>query len=144
MSRSCRTIPRVGLLVIALLAVVLLLAAPLWAQQQEEQSTEPVEYGEDEFSPFLRSLRRGEIVMLGSFPITLFLTLEGFDIYRFAVNYGEPDAYRYTFWPYRSADPAPYSSAEITGILVTALSASLLIAVADYFIGRAKQKRPES
>ena len=137
-SRSCRTIPRVGLLVIALLLV-----SPLWAQQSEEQSTEPVEYAEDEFSTFMRSLRRGEIVMLGSFPITLFLTLEGFDIYRFAVNYGEPDAYRYTFWPYRSADPAPYSTAEITGILVTALSASLLIAVADYIVGRAKQKRPE-
>ena len=102
-----------------------------------------MEYAEDEFSPFLRSLRRGEIVMLGSFPITLFLTLEGFDIYRFAVNRTEPDAYRYAFWPYRSANPAPYSSAEITGILVTALSASLLIAVADYFVGRAKQKRPE-
>ena len=138
MSRDCRTIARFGFLVI-----VLLLAAPLCAQDSEEQSTEPVEYAEDEFSPFLRSLRRGEIVMLGSFPLTLFLTLEGFDIYRFAVNYGEPDAYRYTFWPYRYADPAPYSSGEIAGILVTALSASLLIAVADYIVGRAKQKRLE-
>jgi hypothetical protein len=128
---------------IALVMIVILLAAPLWAQQAEQQGTEPEEYAEDEFSPFLRNLRRGEIVMLGSFPLTLFLTLQGFDIYRFVVNYGEPDAYRYGFWPYRSTDPAPYSSREVTGIIITAVSASLLIAVTDYFIGRARQKRPE-
>ena len=128
---------------IALVMMVILLSAPLWAQQGEQQSSEAEEYAEDEFSPLLRSLRRGEIIMLGSFPFTLFLTLEGFDIYRFAVNYREPDAYRYAFWPYRSPDPAPYSSREVTGIIITALSASLLIAVTDYFIGRAREKRPE-
>ena len=138
MARSSALFARVTLVVI-----VILLAVPLWAQQGEEQSTEPEEYAEDEFSPFARNLRRGEIVMLGSFPLTLFLTLEGFDIYRFAVNYGQPDSYRYAFWPYRSPDPAPYSSREVTGIIITALSASLLIAVTDYIIGRARQKRPE-
>ena len=128
---------------VVLVMIVILLAVPLWAQQGEEQSTEPEEYAADEFSPFLRTLRRGEIIMLGTFPLTLFLTLEGFDIYRFAVNYGQADSYRYAFWPYRSPDPAPYSSREITGIIVTALSASLLIAVTDYIIGRAREKQPE-
>lgn len=128
---------------VVLVMIVISLAVPLWAQQGVEQSSEPEEYAEDEFSPFLRNLRRGEIVMLGSFPLTLFLTLEGFDIYRFAVNRGEPDSYKYAFWPYRSPDPAPYSSREVTGIIVTALSASLLIAITDYIIGRARQKRPE-
>ena len=138
MVRSSALIARV-----VLVMIVILLAVPLWAQQGEEQRTEPEEYGEDEFSPLLRNLRRGEIIMLGSFPLTLFLTLEGFDIYRFAANYGEPDSYRYAFWPYRSPDPAPYSSREVTGIIVTALSASLLIAVTDYIIGRARQKQPD-
>lgn len=128
---------------VVLVMIVILLAVPLWAQQGEEQSTEPEEYAADEFSPFLRTLRRGEIIMLGTFPLTLFLTLEGFDIYRFAVNYGQADSYRYAFWPYRSPDPAPYSSREVTGIIVTALSASLLIAVTDYIIGRAREKQPE-
>ena len=128
-----------GLILLALL----LSLTPIFAQQAVEADTEPQEYGEDEFSPFLRNLRRGEIVMLGSFPLTLFLTLEVFDIYRFIDNYGTPDSYKYVFWPYRSSDPAPYSPREKTGILVTALSASLVIAVADYIIGRAKEKRSE-
>ena len=128
-----------GLILLALL----LSLTPIFAQQAVEADTEPQEYGEDEFSPFLRNLRRGEIVMLGSFPLTLFLTLEVFDIYRFIDNYGTPDSYKYVFWPYRSSDPAPYSPREKMGILVTALSASLVIAVADYIIGRAKEKRSE-
>ncbi len=128
-----------GLILLALLLSV----TPIFAQQVVEADTEPQEYGEDEFSPFLRNLRRGEIIMLGSFPLTLFLTLEVFDIYRFIDNYGTPDSYKYVFWPYRSSEPAPYSSGEKMGILVTALSASLVIAVADYIIGTAKEKRSE-
>jgi len=41
------------------------------------------------------------------------------------------------------SDPVPYERREIAGILVTAVSASMLIAVADYIIGKAKEKRPE-
>jgi hypothetical protein len=122
---------------------VLVLALPGFAQQPEGDSSEAQEYEEDEFSPFLRNLRRGEIVMLGSFPLTLFLTLEAFDIYRYIENYGTSESYRYAFWPYRSPDPAPYSSGEIAGVIVTALSASLIIALADYIVGKVKQKRSE-
>ena len=122
---------------------LLFLAVPAGAQQSDGEGGEPEEYGEEEFSPFLRDLRRAEIIMLGSFPITLFLTLEVFDIYRYIDHFDEEDRYRYTPWPYRSPEPAPYSSGEIAGILITAVSASVLIAAADYFIGRAKEKRSE-
>ena len=137
--------PRVPVLV---LLVLLVLAVPAFAQQAEGGETEAEEYAEEEFSPFLRDLRRAEIVMLGSFPITLFASLEIFDIYRYIATIEIVDGQvfadaSYTPWPFRSPDPAPYSSREITGIFVTALSASLLIAVADYLIGRAKEKRPE-
>ena len=134
------TIGRVAALIVA---AVLVLALPGFAEQPEADSTEPQEYTEDEFSPFLRDLRRGEIIMLGSFPLTLFLTLEAFDVYRYVVNRGEPDSYRYKFWPIRSPDPAPYSSDEIAGMVFTALSASALIALADFIIGKIKQKRLE-
>ena len=132
-----------GLIFLALLLIVFVPALPVYAQQTGQVDSEPEEYGEEEFSPVLLDLRRAEIVMLGSFPITFFLTLEAFDVYRFIDHRGDEDSYRYGFWPYRSADPAPYSSGEIGAIVATALSASLLIAVADYIIGRAKQKRPE-
>ena len=132
-----------ALIFLVLLVLVFTPPLPVSAQQAGQVDTEPEEYGEGEFSPALRELRRAEIVMLGSLPITFFLTLEAFDVYRFVDHYGDDDSYRYGFWPYRSADPAPYSTGEIGAIVATALSASLLIAVADYIIGRAKQKRPE-
>jgi hypothetical protein len=128
---------------VLILLALLVLALPAAAQQADAGDGEPEEYEEEEFSPILRDLRRAEIVMFGSFPITLFLTLEAFDIYRYIDHYGDSDVYRYTPWPYRSPDPAPYSSGEIAGILVTAVSASMLIAAADYIIGKAKEKRSE-
>ena len=133
----------IGRVAALIVAAVLVLALPGFAQQTEAESTEPQEYVQDEFSPFLRDLRRGEIIMLGSLPLTLFLTLEVFDIYRFIDNYGTSESYKYGFWPIRSPDPEPYSSGEIAGIVVTALSASALIALADFIIGKIKQKRPE-
>ena len=134
---------RVAKISILILLAVLVLAIPGFAQQVDEGDTEPEEYEAEEFSPFLHNLRRAEIIMLGSFPITLFLALEVFDIYRYIDNFGEPDSYRYTPWPIRSPEAAPYSSGQITGILVSAISTSVLIAVADYLIGRRKEKQPE-
>jgi hypothetical protein len=81
--------------------------------------------------------------MFGSFPITLFLTLEFYDIYRFVDKIGSEDQYRYSPWPFRAANPAPYQTGEIVGVLATAVSASLVIALTDYFIGRAREKRSE-
>ena len=131
---------RVSLLIVLAL---LMLSLPVFAQKTEEDVTEAQEYEEDEFPLLLRELRRGEIIMLGSFPLTLFLTLEAFDIYRYIKYRGTSESYHYAFWPYRSPDPAPYSAGEITGIIATALSASLMIAVADYIIGKVKDKRSE-
>jgi hypothetical protein len=122
---------------------LLVLTVPLGAQQADTAAQQAEEYGEEEFSPFLRGLRRGEIIMLGSFPITLFLTLEVYDIYRYIDNIGSSELYRYTPWPVRSPDPAPYNSGEIAGILLTAVTASLLIAVADAVVGRIREKHTE-
>ena len=132
-----------ALILLALLALLFVPPPPLYAQQAEVEDTEPQEYGEEEFSPFLRDLRRAEIVMLGSFA-----TLEVFDLYRYLATIEIVDGQvfadaSYTPWPFRPPDAAPYEPQQIAGILVTALSASLLIAVADYIIGREKEKRSE-
>jgi hypothetical protein len=128
---------------VLVLAVLSFAAAPGAAQEAGPGGTEAEEYGEDEFSPFLKNLRRGEIVMFGSFPITLFLTLQAYDIYRYIDNIGNPELYRYTPWPFRSANPFPYSSGEIIGIVAGAVSTSLLIALTDYIIGRARENRAQ-
>jgi hypothetical protein len=97
------------------------------------QDTEPEEYQEDEFSPFLKELRRGEIIMLGSLPLSIFLAIETYEIYRYVQHDREPE---YTPWPFRKYGGMPFSKEESTGIFVSALGFSFLIAVTDFIIGR--------
>jgi hypothetical protein len=96
------------------------------------------EYGPEEFAPWLRDLRRGEIILFGSFPVSLFVCFEVFDLYRFFANDYQ---IQYAPWPFRPQDAAQYSTGEKTGLLVAAVSVSLLVAGADYLIGRARARR---
>ena len=123
-----------------LLFVLALIALPACAQEQDSEETDPEDYTVEEFSPFLSDLRRAEIILFGSFPITLFLSLEVYDTYRFIKN---DRNYQYAPWPFRPPDAAGYSNPENIGILLSAASVSLLIAVADYLIGRSREKRLE-
>jgi hypothetical protein len=127
MQRSLRKIVLVGLL----------LALVPFSAPAQEQETIPEEYREDEFTPFLRDLRRAEIIMLGSFPITLFLSLEVYDLYRFAKSEG---ATEYTPWPFRPPNAAPYSQRENLAVFLAAVSVSTLIAVADIIIVHAQRR----
>lgn len=103
----------------------------------------PEEYGEEEFSPALKALRRGEIVMLGSLPFSLFFTLEAYDLYRFFSHYDSQEGFdpAYSPWPFRRPGAAPYTRQESIGVFVSALGVSLLIAVTDYLIGRIRERR---
>jgi hypothetical protein len=121
-----------------LLLLALLLAAPLMAWAEEPV---PEEYGKDEFSPLLRDLRRGEIILFGSFPFTLFLTFEVYDFYRYASH---DWAREYSPWPFRSPGAAPYEPEEAVGVLVTAVSLSALLALADFVIGKIREQRAEN
>jgi hypothetical protein len=123
--------------------VLIALAVLSGAVQSQEQpvvgaDTDPEEYSEQEFSPFLRDLRRAEIIMLGTFPVTLFLSLEAYDIYRFAASGG---ALEYAPWPFRPPGAVGYTGKENLGMFLAAISTSVLIAAADYIIGRVKVKR---
>jgi hypothetical protein len=121
-------------------ALILLAAAafPLFCQEQEQV---PEEYDKQEFSPFLRDLRRAEIIMLGTLPLTLFLSLEVYDFYRYADHDWDR---AYAPWPFRAPGAEPYSRNENLGVFIGALSASLLIAVADYTVGKIKANRAGS
>ena len=98
----------------------------------------PEEYEEEEFGPGLRTLRRGEIILFGSLPITLFLSYEAYDIFRYFANGRQA---QYAPWPLRSADAVPYQDGETAGVLVAAVSVSLVMAVTDYLIGKAIERR---
>ncbi|MBN1834792.1 MAG: hypothetical protein JW820_03015 [Spirochaetales bacterium] len=117
--------------------LALTLIAPPWGFGEDRS---PEEYGEEEFPQILQDLRRGEIILAGSFPISLFLALEVFDFYRYAANDWD---LRYAPWPLRSASSAPYVSWERTTILVSALSLSAAIALADYIVGKIVERRAQ-
>ena len=74
------------------------------ASQEDASRPAPEEYREEEFSRGLKALRRGEIIMLGSLPFSLFFTFEVFDLYRYAANDFDP---AYSPWPFRRPGAAP-------------------------------------
>ncbi len=93
----------------------------------------PENYDKDEFPLWLQDLRRGEIIFFGSIPFTLFFSFEFFDLYRYFTNEMNP---AYNPWPFRSYNYVPYTDEEKIGVLIASLSASLSIAIADYFLGK--------
>jgi len=98
----------------------------------------PEEYQEKEFSRGLKALRRGEVILFGSFPLTLFLSYETYDIYRYFANDRLP---QYRPWPARPPDAVAYQDWETAGVLITAVSLSVSLALTDYLIGKALERR---
>jgi hypothetical protein len=121
--------------VAALLVLTLSLPSGGYAQEKE-----PEPYGPEEFPKVLHDLRRGEIILVGTFPFSLFVALEVFDFYRFASN---DWAQEYAPWPFRSPVSPPYTNSEKGWILVSALSLSAALAIADYVVGKIVERRAQ-
>jgi hypothetical protein len=103
------------------------------------QDHAPKEYTSDEFARWLKDLFRAEAITVGSFPITLFLTLEVYDTYRYVTPQG-PSQQRfnpgYAPWPLGTGTSAGYSAQETAWLAVSAISLSVVIAGIDFLIGR--------
>ncbi len=113
-------------------------ATPSTALPQAPSTKPPEEYKDEEFSRGLKALRRGEVILFGSFPLTLFLSFETYDIYRFFANGRQP---QYRPWPARPPDAVVYQDWETAGVLITAVSLSLTLALTDFLIGKASERR---
>jgi hypothetical protein len=122
------------------LILLVLFAAGGLAHAQDKTERLPEDYAEEEFSQAARNLRRAEIILVGSFPLTAFLSLEVYDFYRFAHHDWDV---AYAPWPVRPPTAAEYSNAESVGVLVAAISLSAVLAIADYAIGRIRERRAE-
>ncbi|MFP4114499.1 MAG: hypothetical protein ACOC2Y_06525 [Spirochaetota bacterium] len=99
------------------------------------EDAEPYEPGE--FPEWATAARRAEIVALGSFPITLFVSRSLYTLGRFAVasiNRGElaPD-----YLPPAFAPPGaqPLTEEDEVWMLVGAVSLSAVVALIDYVLG---------
>jgi hypothetical protein len=125
MSRHCR---RVAVLCLVLLAAC---GAAAFAQEHVPQPLAP-----GEVAPWLKDLWRAEAVSVGSFPFTLFFTLEVYDTYRYVTRGFNPS---YAPWPLGSAVATTYSSQETAWLAVSAISLSVMIAGIDFLIGRVNE-----
>jgi hypothetical protein len=93
----------------------------------------PADYTKEEFPGWARDLWRGEIIFFGSLPFSMFFTLEGYDVYRYAAGgFVQSQAP----WPFRSATDIVYAPEEQAWLVASSLTLSLFVAVADFMIGR--------
>jgi len=120
------------------IAIILCMGAPLVAAQDEnaEANTEPVPYEQEEFATWLHSLRRFEIVTLGSFPLTYFFTLLVYDLYRFISESARIGNVNFDYAPLFFASPnkPPFTQDETIGLILASLSLSLIVGQIDLII----------
>ncbi len=125
---------RLLLVFLLCLAGLALCGGPIFAQDHT-----PKEYSPDEFPRWLKDLFRAEAITIGSFPISLFLTLEVYDTYRYVTPQGPTQQQfnpSYAPWPFGTGTAAGYSAQETAWLAVSAVSLSLVIAGIDFLIGR--------
>ncbi len=122
------------MLIAAAAAVALLFFGAALAGAQDHT---PQPYNPDEFQPWMKQLFRAEAIFVGSFPFTLFFTLEAYDSWRYASNQFKP---AYAPFPLGSGTPVSYSGDETFWIVMSAVSMSLVIAGMDYLIGQVNDR----
>ena len=108
---------------------LLLLGAAEYAAAQDHT---PQPYSPEEFQAWMKAAYRAEAVTVGSFPFTLFATLEVYDTFRYISNGFNPS---FAPWPLGSGTAVQYSTDETVWLAVTAVSLSMVIAGIDFLIG---------
>ena len=108
-----------------LVALSLLTGTFAWAQQ------EPEPYDPEEFPKWLRDLRRGEIIAIGSFPITFVFANLTYGLIRFGLN-GWDNSYS----PIGNPDRVPYTNTETLGVITAAVGLAVTVALIDFARGR--------
>ena len=120
---------RARLAVLFALVVLLVMTGTVGAQDRTPQPYDP-----NEFQPWMRQLFRAEAIFVGSFPFTLFFTLEAYDSWRFASNGFTPG---YAPWPFGTGTAVSYSGEETLWIALSAVSLSIVAAGIDFLIEQA-------
>ncbi len=122
----------------AILAALLVFCASSGGLGAQDRTPQP--YSPDEFQAWMKKAFRAEAVFVGSFPFTLFLTLETYDSLRYISNGFGPS---YAPWPFGSGTAVTYSSEETLWIVLSSVSLSIVISAIDYLIGRDRERAPQ-
>lgn len=110
---------------------------PLSADEFDVEGAEP--YDTKSTPQWLKDVRRGEIITLGSWPFTLLLTAFGFSLGEcFAHNFDSS----YIKNPFVLAG-GDYSRSEATRILLTSLGVSVGVGVVDLVVNIVRRKKAE-
>lgn len=98
----------------------------------------PAPYTADEFPGWALDLRRGEIVAIGVFPISLLASRLLYDVVRFGYQSARSGEFRqdYAPWFFAPPDAPELTDGERVGILIGAVGISLTIALVDFWLGR--------
>ncbi len=110
-----------------ILCILVILSSNVFADD-----TSPAPYEPDEFPDWLRALRRAEIVALGSFPISIFLTSLSYGIIRYGINGFSP---QYRPWIFAPPNAVDLTTDEKLGVILSAAGISIIVAVIDLIIG---------
>ena len=93
------------------------------------RSVEPEPYAPDEFPAWLRELGRFELIAVGSFPIMLFYSGVGSDLWRYVDSGFEAS---YAPWPFKNEYSYVPSESERNARLLTAAGLSIGVATLDF------------
>jgi hypothetical protein len=113
-------------------AAALVLSLGVAASAAAQDHT-PQPFSPDEFQSWQKDAYRAEAIMVGSFPFTLFATLEVYDTVRYVSNGLNPS---YAPWPLGSGTAVSYSSNETLWLVASAVSLSMVLSGIDFLIGR--------
>jgi hypothetical protein len=118
-------------------AWVVLVFFVLLASSAGAQDHTPQPYSPDEFQTWMKEAWRAEAVFVGSFPFTLFATLEAYDTVRYVTNNFGPG---YAPWPFGSGTAVSYTAEETVWLAVSAISLSMVISGIDFLLGRINER----
>lgn len=107
------------------------------AQSSQSTGSEPVPYAPDEFPPWARQLRRGEIITIGSFPITLLISSLTFQLARYAQN-GFSREYTPSLL---GASAVPLTNQQKIGVILGAAGLSVAVALLDFTLGKIRKSK---
>lgn len=106
-------------------------------QSAQPSAPQPVPYSPDEFPPWLRELRRGEVITIGAFPITLLFSSLTYQLVRYAQN-GFSTAYAPALL---GASATPLSNQERIGVILGGAGLAVVVALADFALGRLEKTK---
>lgn len=110
------------------------------AAAQAPAGQQPVPYAPEEFPGWLRDIRRGEVILIGSFPITLLFTSFFYQVYRYAANNFTAQYAPGLF----GASTIPLTTDERIQVLISGAVVSAVVAIIDYILGKTQKPSPQS